>query len=788
MIQILNRKLLRDLWHIQGQAIAIAIVIACGVSTVLMSFGTISSLEITRDAYYERQRFAHVFAHLKRAPVSRIAGIARIDGVQRAEDRIVQSATLDVANMDEPVLGRLISLPRHGGPALNDIVLRQGRLPNPSRPDEVVLSEPFAEAHGQGPGGHIVATINGHKRRLDIVGIALSPEFIYAIGPGVLMPDDKRFGIIWMGRDAMAASYDLDGAFNDVSLTLMRGSDEKAVIEQLDEILAPYGGVGAYGREDQISHAFVSNEMDQLRAVGNVVPPIFLAVAAFLLNVVISRIITMEREQIGLLKAFGYSDAAVGLHYLKLVTLIALVGVALGLAAGAWFGRTITELYTEFFRFPILYFHLEFRVFATAAAISLLAAGIGALNAIRRAIRLPPAVAMQPAAPTMYRRGLVGMIGLAGRLSQPTLMILRHIGRWPLRAGLTSLGIAMSVAILIASLFIFDSVEQLVDTYFHHGQRQDLTVVFTEPRTIRTMAAVRRLPGVLAAEPYRAVAVKLHLGARSERAIIHGLDNGATMRRVLDTDLRAVDLPETGLVLSTKMAEMLNARRGDKIEVEALEGRRPRVFVPVTAIVEEYIAAPAYMHRAALNRLMREGRLISGAYLQVDGKFAQTLYRRLKDTPAVAGVSLQTAALQTFRKTMAETLNIMLSFYVLFGCLISFGIAYNSARASLSERGRELASLRVLGFTRGEVSYILLGELTILTLIALPFGCIIGLGLAQLFASSLDTELFRLPLVVDTDTYAISMAAAVAAAGISGIVVRRRIDRLNLVAVLKTRE
>ncbi len=787
-MRALDLKLFRDLWHIRGQAIAIAVVIACGVSTVVMSFGTLSSLQLTRDAYYERQRFAEVFASLKRAPNPLAEDIARIEGVKRVHTRIVKFATLDVEGMEEPITGQLISLPGNGRSALNEIVLRQGRLPDPDRPDEIVLGEPFADAHKLRPGGHIVATINGHKRQLDIVGIALSPEYIYAIGPGALMPDDERFGIIWMGREAMAASYDLDAAFNDVSLTLMRSANVEAVIDRLDGLLGPYGGVGAYPREDQISNAFITNEMEQLKGMGSIVPPIFLGVAAFLLNVVITRIIATEREQIGLLKAFGYSDFAVGILYLKLVMLVTVVGIAFGFLAGAWFGRAVTEIYTDFFRFPVLYFHLELKVFAAAGTVSLLATGLGALSAIRKVINMPPAVAMQPAPPTTYRRGILTAVGAAQRLSQPTLMILRHIGRWPLRTGLTTLGIALSVAILIASLFFFDSVEHLVDTFFHHGQRQDATVVFNEPRTTRSLHEIRGLPGVIAAEPFRAVAAKLRLGIRSERASITGLDENTVMNRVLDIDLEAVSLPKTGLVLSTKMAELLGARRGDRVTVEALEGRRPVVEVPVTAVIEEYIAAPAYMHRLALNRLMGEGRLVSGAYIQVDASRAKDLYRQLKDTPAVAGVTLQTAALATFRKTMAETLDIMMSFYVMFGGLIAVGVVYNSARVSLSERGRELASLRVLGFTRGEVSYILLGELAILTLASLPFGCFIGLGLAHVIVTNLDTELFRLPLVIEPATYALAITTVLVASVVSGLIVRRRIDSFDLIAVLKTRE
>lgn len=792
MIAVLDKKLFRDLWHIRGQAMAIAVVIACGVSTVVMSFGTLASLEVTRDAYYEQQRFADVFAHLKRAPTALVERIARIDGVKRVETRIVEAANLDVAGMDEPVLGQLISLPATAGAGagtgLNKIFLRQGRLPDPNRVDEVVLSEPFADAHGLIPGGHIRATINGHRRELDIVGIAISPEYIYAIGPGILMPDDERFGIVWMGRDALAASFDLKSAFNDVSLSLMRAADEAAVIERLDRILSPWGGIGAYGREDQISHAFVANEMELLKGLGSVIPPIFLAVAAFLLNVVISRIIATEREQIGLMKAFGYSDLSVGGHYLKLVLLVASVGVALGLLVGAWFGREVTEIYTDFFRFPVLFFKLDLQVFVLAGIASLLASGIGAVGAIRAAVILPPAVAMQPAAPTIYRRGVLNMFGLTERLSQPTLMILRHLGRWPLRAGLTTLGISMSVAILVASLFFYDAIEHLMDVYFHHGQRQDATVVFTEPRNMRALTEIRRLPGVMAAEPYRVVAAKLYHGNRYERASIAGLDGDAILRRALDEDLRPVALPETGLVLSTTMAKMLNASRGSRVRLELLEGQRPVIEVPVTAIIEEFIAAPAYMHRDALNRLMREGPTISGAYLQIDHNQSEALYRDLKNLPAVAGVSLQTAALTTFRKTMAETMNIMLFFYVLFGGLIAFGVVYNSARISLSERGRELASLRVLGFTRGEVSYILLGELAILTILALPFGCVFGVVLAQLMVANLNTELFRVPMVVEPATFAMAMTAVIAASMVSGLIVRRRIDGFDLVSVLKTRE
>ncbi|MFQ5954967.1 MAG: FtsX-like permease family protein, partial [Kiloniellales bacterium] len=500
-MRALDRKLVRDLWRSRAQALAIALVVGCGVATFVMSLGTLRSLEETRAAYYEQYRFADVFASLERAPEGLAARIGRIPGVKRVETRIVKDVTLDVAGMAEPATGRLVSLPAHWRPGLNDVTVRRGRYLAPTRPDEVLVGEAFAEAHGLGPGDTLEATINGRKRRLSIVGVALSPEYVYSIGPGVIVPDDRRFGVLWMAREALAAAFDLDGAFNDVSLSLMRAASTPEVLARLDGLLEPYGGIGAYDRSDQLSDAYLSGEMDQLSAIGKVVPPIFLAVAIFLLYVVLSRLIDTEREQIGLLKAFGYGNAVLGWHYLKFVLVVVGFGVVIGMLGGAWLGHAVTDLYTQFFRFPFLYYRPSLGLFASAALITVAAAGAGTLTAVRRAASLAPATAMAPAVPTVYRKSPLERLALSRFSGAPTRMILRQLGRWPLRAGLTTLGIAMAVAILVGSLFTYDAVNHMIDTYFHHAQRQDVTVTFVDSLPRRVLEEIERLPGVLAAEP-----------------------------------------------------------------------------------------------------------------------------------------------------------------------------------------------------------------------------------------------------------------------------------------------
>lgn len=787
-MRALDRKLLRDLWRLRGQVFAIALVIASGVAVLVMSFSAIEALENTGEAYYERYRFAEVFAGVKRAPERIADRVAEIPGVQNVETRIVKYATIDIEGFAEPVIGQLVSIPERGQPVLNRLALRAGRLVAPGHPDEVVVSEPFAEEHGFAPGDRLKALMNGKKRTLDIVGIALSPEYVYAIGPGQLVPDEERFGVLWMSREALEAAYDLDGAFNDLSLTLLRGINVDDVISRLDTELDRYGGVGAFGRADQISNFFLQNEIKQLRSIARIMPTIFLAVAAFLTNIVIARLIAIERAEIGLMKAFGYSNIAVGWHYTKMVIVMAGIGVAIGWLAGAWLGRINTEIYAGFFRFPFLLFRPSPAVFALAGLISMGAALLGTLGAVRGAVVLPPAEAMRPPAPPLYRKTRLRSAWLARWLDQPTRIILRQIMRWPVRSLLTAGGVGLAVAVLITSLQWFDSIDRIAEVFFHQAQRQDVSVGLVEARSRTVVSEMGRLPGVMALEPERAVSVKFRAGVRTHRGAIQGVVSEPNLSLVFDTEGGALRVPPDGLVLSTELAKKLGVGRGDMVEARVLEGRRPTLELPVVDLFEVYIGTPAYMNIAALNRALKEGPHVEIVHLLVDRSAEPALFAELKDLPDVAAVTKTRAAIEMFYETVGETLLIQVSFFVAFGCTLAFGVVYNSMRISLSERGREFATLRVLGFGRAEISYILIGEAALLIFVGLPLGCFAGYSLAWLITSEFGNELFRVPLALNPATFGVAVLIGIAAAAISAAIVRRRVDRLDLIAVLKTRE
>lgn len=787
-MKTLHRKLIRELADSKGQSIAIGAVIASGVAVFVMALNTLGFLSETRRAYYDRYRFADLFAAVSRAPEPVAERIDAIAGVADVQTRIVSEVTLDVPGLAEPAVGRLVSIPDDGEPALNRLYLREGRAPEPDRQGEVLVSDAFFDAHELQLGASIDAILNGRLQPLTVVGVALSPEFVLQIQPGEMLPDEQRFAVFWMPRRQLEAAFDMDGAFNDLTVRLLRGTNEQEVIAQLDRLLKPYGAPGAYGRDLQQSARYLDDEIRSLRATGLVAPIIFMAVAAFLLNVVLTRRIATHRTIIAGLKAFGYTNLEIAIHYLQSSLIVAGAGSIVGVVAGQWMATNLAGLYAEFYRFPSFVYRPDWRIILLAVTISMSAAIIGSLRAVYGAVTLLPAAAMRPAAPAVYRRTLLEMLGMVRLIPVAGRMILRGLQRRPVSAALSSIGIAFAVATLLLSRFVDDALDYMIHFQYSLAERQDVQVSFVEETSPAARHDLRHLPGVEVVEPYRAVAVDLRSGHRDYRTSILGLNEDRQLYRLLDRQGRPIPLPETGIVISDVLQEILDVRLGDVLTVEVLEGSRPTHQVLITGIAKEYSGANAYMDRGNLNRLLRETDAISGAYLAVDAADQLALYGELKRMPQVASVAVKRAMIQRFRDTIQENQNVMQSFTAFFAAVIAIGVVYNTARISLDERSRELATLRVIGMTRGEVSTILLGELALLTAVAIPVGWGIGYGFCYMMIQAFNSEMFRIPLIIHPESYARSALITGVAAAVSGLIVRRSLDRLDLVEVLKSPE
>lgn len=788
MLAHLDRKLLRDLSRMKGQALAVALVMACGLAMMIMARSLIRSLDSTRLEYYESKRFADVFVHLKRAPLWVADRLAALPGVAAVQPSISSQVTLDIPTLDEPASGQVLSLPDFGEPRLNRLYLRSGRWLQPGGRGEVLVGEAFAAANGLKAGDTVTMLLNGRRQTLRLAGTVLSPEYIFESRPGTALPDNRTYGIFWMPYTELAAAFDLDGGFNQLSVRLEPGASERAVIAEVDRELTLYGGRGAYGRADHPSHIRVSDEIRVLRTLSIGFPVVFLGVAAFMTNAVLSRLLALQREQIAILKAFGFTNRQVVLHYLKFAFVMVAGGSVLGAAGGIALGFPIVNLYQIFFRFPRLEFRLDQSALWLALVVSAAAAAVGVWSAVRRAALLPPAEAMRPEPPANYRPAWIERTGVAGWFSHTFRIAVRNLERRPMQAVFTVAGLALGTGILVVPNAFRDSVAEVLDFQWDVVQRQDMSVGLVEPAHEEVNHLFQRLPGVVSVEPFRTAFVRIRHGHRSRQLALQGQLPDALHNRVIDAGYHRLVPPTEGVILSAKLAEVLGVEVGEPVVIEVLEGKRMSRMVPLVGLAEDLAGVAAYMDLRSLNHFLEEGDLISGASFRLDGMRRGEFLRALKGIPRVGWVAVKSSLRDNFRRTTAASIGFFQKVYMAFAIIVAFGVVYNNARISLAERARELATLRVIGFSRREVGSVLLTELVILALLAVPFGLLLGTGFATGIVNAVNTETVRLPVVITTSNYAFAAATVAVGSAASAVMVLRRLERLNLVGVLKAPE
>lgn len=769
-------------------AAGVALVLGCGLAVFIMAVGMRESLERTRTAYYAERRMADLAVSLVRAPDRLVQDLAAATGVEAVETRVAGLALLDLPQIAEPASARLVSLPLQGRPRVNDLVLARGRWPNPAHYDEVLVNQGFANALHLEIGATLSATLYGRRQILRIVGFANSPEFIFVAAPGELFPQPERFGVIWIGRKAIARAYDLDGAFNEAVFRLGRGAQEAATMRALDTILERYGSSGVYGRDRMVSDRYLTEELRQLATMAAFLPAFFLLIAAFLVNIALGRVIATERSNIGLLKAFGYKDAAVAWHYAKSALIFAAIGAIIGTVAGIAFGRAIADIYRLYYHFPRLDFSASAGAFAAAWLAAFAAAGAGAIMSVLRAARLAPAAALTPPQPTAFFDMGTTLSALSARLDAKSRIILRRIVRFPRRAGTTALGIAFAIALLVVARTLPAVMDHLLNVHFNVANRQDVTLSFAQTQEIGVLHDVERLPGVLYAEPFRIDEVVFYHRGHSVHEAIFGVRHGARLNRVIGQARHAIEPPGSGILLARALAEKLDAAPGDEIGIEQTRGRRLETTVRVRAIADPMVGSSAYMDMEELARLLREPGRITGAHLELDRAHYGDFNRSIKRTPAIAGASFVRLAEASMRRSFEEGVGIMNFVYAAFAAVMAGGVAFSAARITLAEQERDLATLRVLGFTRMEVSYVLIGELLALAVIATPVGCLLGTGLAMWLMELFQTDMYAFPFVFDPPGYAFAIMLTLGCVVAASLVVRTGIDRLDMIGVLKARD
>lgn len=786
-MKALTRKLLRDVGNMRGAVFTISLVVAAGIAAFVTLRGTYGSLVATRDRYYSEQRFGDVFIDLERAPQSLADKVEAIPGVARVYTRIQGFARVPVAGLPEPAQVRVVSIPDHDLPPLNGIHLLAGRMPSSDRDDEALLSEQFAAGHHVKPGDVLRAVVEGRERNLRITGLAMSPEFVLVIPNGASAPSPDRFAVLWMPQRSVEAAFDMRGAFNSVVLDVTPNASTDGVVRALDDLFERYGGLGAYGRDHQLSNYFLAQDLAQLSTLGTIAPTIFLCVAAFLLNVVLSRLIELDRPQIATLKALGYSDLEVGIHYLQLTLIITSLGALVGVAGGSWLGGKMTGVYVPFYRMPGLEFRMDFALVTTSLLVSLTAGLVGSFVSVRRVMLLPPAEAMRPAAPPSYHQGWLGR-AITRQLGSSARMVAREISRRPMRTVMSALGIGAATGIVVVGQHFSDAMTYIVDFYIQAQQRETIAVEFVDPVEIGAMRAFWTLPGVRDVQWQSMIQVRVRSEHRERTVPLVAHGRRHSLRPLLEADGREVGIGPGEVLVTDMLAKVLGVKVGDALLIEPLQGDRTPRSLRITGTVSELVALWVHMYEPDFQSWLGVGPMATSALLFVDDDKIDDVQAELIDMPRVSTATRKTLIVDEFRRQQGTTIKKFALVLTLFAITISISVVYNNARVALSMRGRELASLRVLGFTRGEISAVLIGELAIQVLLGIPIGLCFGVGLINVMMAANDPESFRFPTGVSDRSFAFAALVTVVAAIGSALLVRRKLDKLDLIEVLKTRE
>ncbi|TGK01325.1 ABC transporter permease [Leptospira langatensis] len=780
MVRTLDKKAIREFLAWKSQAITITLVIASGISVFIVSLSAYNSLLSSRNAFYSKYSFAQGFVSLNKAPQSEVLEISKIPGVSFAEGRIVKEVVVDFESESVPSGAKIVTLTE----GLNRLAVLKGKLP--SQNDETVVSEAFASANHLEPGSRISAVLEGKKKLLTVTGVALSPEFVYIFRPGSFLPDDKHYGILWMRKVSVEEIFDMSGAVNDIVFDFAPGSDKNFTLNEIDLRLSPYGGLGSYDRDKLPSHSFLRDEFKQLKTTAFFIPIIFLGVAAFLLHIVTSRTIAKQREQIATLKALGYDNKSITLHYLKIIWIVCIAGSFLGIIFGYYLGTKMVLLYGEYYKFPDLKFTFDPMLAVYSILIGMISGTLGSSLSIKKVASLQPAQAMRPPAPENFSKSSLEKYWKD--LSVVYRIAIRNLTRRPGRSLLFIMGISSSVMIMVLGLFSRDMMDSILRIQFEEMQKENVSLIFQNAVSSQSVLELSKKDEILLIEGFRSVPVRLRNRNVSKELVLTGIPRDSGLRRLINEQGQEVVAPSEGILLNAVVAEKLGIKRGDTVQIEILEGQRLKTKIEIFGTINEILGQGAYMEKESVNRLLQEGDLINIAALWTDSSKEESLLKELKSYPKISGVSTRNRTLKIFYEMMSRSVLTTSLIIMIFSCIISVGVVYNTALISLSERAFELGSLRILGFTKEEVFRILVTELVIVILFSLPIGCLFGYFSGYGVLNTVETEGFKIPLFISVRTYLFAIGLVLITSAISFWILYIKVQSMDLISVLKIRE
>ena len=782
---ILLKKALRAMWNNKKTYMACAILISVGAFIYVAMGISAFALEDSMHRYYRDYRMADVFSRVARAPVSAMDDLLAIDGISAVDARLTYDARAEVYGADQIITLRLMSF-TDCDERLNKFHITYGEFP--SGENDIVLGHNFFMAHGLEPGAQIEVIIRGRAHSFNIAAAALSPEFVYAIPDASNMfPDDMAFGYAYVSYESLAAMLDMRGMANDISFLLSPGTEFDDIRAELEDALERYGLISLIPRDDQLSHAILEMEIHSLQSMSQSLSIMFVACSMVMLYLMLKRLVEQDRAQIGTLKAFGFKNIEILLHYLTYGVVIGILGGFIGALAGFLSADALIYTLGEFFKMPEMSTYQSADIVIQALIIAVAGGVLGSFMGAYGVINLHPAAAMRPAPPKPVKYDILSMLPFIKIfLNSRGFMALRSIDRNRVRSAFIIVGVMFSFSIIALMNSMAGMVDTLIYDQFEKVRMYDVRVSFTRPIPITgAVWSIYAAPGVTKAEAVFETPVMLINKHIREGALITGMNPDSELIRIFDINRNAhVTLCNRGIILSYALAQDLAVQPGDRIYVSSPLLVYDRAIY-VADIVKEIIGGGNYMSIEALTDLLDISPLASSVVFNTDD--LPYIMRHLRDAEFISSID-DVRGSQAAMAELMGSYDVLLSTMWLMGVLVALVIIYNTSSISLNERKREYATLRVLGLNVSEVAEIMSFEYWALAavgmILGIPFTGVLRAGLINM----IDVDFFNMSPHTELQAFMIAFIGCWAAVVISNTIAKRAIKKFDIVEVLKERE
>ena len=789
----LNKKLSRDIWKNKYLILAVSAIIAVGIGCFVGMMSAARNLEFARSNYYSISRLADFWIDLKKAPVEEVRRLTKISGISETRERIQFQVVLDLPDAVKPVSALLLSMPDKKSTTINNIIIRKGTYFTSNRSNEVIVSEKFAKARKIEPGDTIIAVLNNQKKELIVTGVAISAEFVYMASPGSMIDEPGSYGLLFIKRSFAEDMFGFNGACNSVvGLLAPEVRDHpKEIVEELSDRLAPHGVFTGLSRSEQFSPMVLDGEMTQLVNLAYIFPMFFLVVAALILNVLMTRLAEQQRTVIGTLKAIGYDNKVLVYHFMKFAVMTGAIGGILGSLLGYWLGDLTTRMYVDYFTFPQLTSKFYPGLLFVAILIAVLFSILGTINGVRQIMQLEPAEAMRPAAPPFGGAILLEKIKWFWKgLDAGWQMILRGLFRSKGRTIIAIISAAMGSSIVVLAFGFVDSMDEMVDLQFNRVLKSDYHLTFNRELSLSAIDEIYRLPGVIHAEPVLNVGCTFTILNHSKRGGIMGIVGSGELTSPLNAEGKPIVVPSVGLLMTTRLMEQLKVRVGDYVEVIPVKGERKVHKLPVVEGINSMIGLAVYADYQWLNRTLGQENVINEVRVLVthDSNGEKRFLQKIKEMPNLETLTDLGEQKSALNKQLNGAMRVSAVIMIVFAAVIFLGAILNGTLIALSERRREMATFRTMGYFDKEVGRLFLRENLLNTLI----GSLIGLplGYLMLVASmkGFVSDAYSFPAALDPLSYIYTMVLAVIFVLISQVVVMRNIQKQNWVEALSLKE